>query len=109
MTTVKGLVWINFFVAGWLMFTSWSVPDDRIAMESRVEGAAALVIAALAAWALVSDADRPVALWLQIVAGSALVVAPFVLRYNPWNDVLAGLMAVSVAVLAAHREYVAID
>ena len=109
MRTVKGLVWINFFVAGWLMFTSWSVPDDRLALESRVEAAAALVLAALAAWTLVSEADRPVALWLQMLAGAALAIAPFVLGYNPWNDVLTGLMAISVAVLAAHREYATVD
>ena len=109
MTTLKGLVWINFFVAGWLMFTSWSVPDDRIAMASRVEGAMALVLAVLAGWTLVSNADRPVALWLQLLAGAALIVAPFVFRYNPWNDVLAGMMAASVAVLAAHREYATVD
>ena len=109
MTTVKGLVWINVFVAGWLMFTSWSVPDDRIALESRVEAAAALVLAALAAWTIVSEADRPVALWLQMAAGAGLAIAPFVLRYNAWNDVLSGLMAVSVALLAAHREYVTVD
>lgn len=106
---MKGLVWMNFFVAGWLLFTSWSVPDDRIALASRVEGVAALVLAVLAAWTLVSTAARPVAVWLQMLAGAALVVAPFVLRYNPWNDVLAGLMAVSVAVLAARHEYATVD
>ena len=105
MTTVKGLVWINFFVAGWLMFTSWSVPDERLALASHVEGAAALLLTALAAWTLVSDAQRPAAVWLQMLVGAGLVTAPFVFRYSPWNDVAAGLMAVSVAVMAAHREY----
>jgi hypothetical protein len=98
---VKALVWLNVFVGGWLMFTAWSVPGGIGASALTMNDAAmATVLTALACWTLLSASERPAALWLQMAAGGWLIVAPFVLRYNPWNDVLMGLLAVTVAVLS---------
>ena len=98
---MKQIVWINFFLSGWLIFTSWIMPGGVGAnVMTRNEAAMALVLAVLACWTLVSVSRRPVALWLQMVAGAWLIAAPYALGYSAWNDVACGVMAISLAVLS---------
>jgi hypothetical protein len=99
--TVKEIIVINILVGGWLVFTSWVMPGgfgmSRLTMN---EATAGVVLIALAGWTLASPTRRPAALWLQLLVGAWLIVAPFALRFNPWNDVLCGLMVLAIAISA---------
>jgi hypothetical protein len=98
---VKELVVINMLVGGWLVFTSWAMPGgvgmSRLTLNEATAGAMLIL---LSAWTLASTARRPVALWLQLAVGAWLIAAPFVLRFNPWNDVLCGVMTLAIAISA---------
>lgn len=98
---MKGVVVINAFTAAWLMFTAWSVPGGVDAGRlTRNDATMGLVLIVLVGWALVSHAQRPLALWLQMLVGGWLIVAPLALRYNPWSDLPSGLITIAVATLA---------
>ena len=98
---MKELVVINILVGGWLIFTSWIMPGGMaMSRLTRNEAAAGAVLIVLAAWTLASRVRRPIALWLQMCVGGWLIAAPFVLRYNPWNDVLCGVMTLAIAISA---------
>ena len=97
---MKEIVWINFFLSGWLIFTSWVMPAGVGAnLMTRNDAAMAFVLAVLGCWTLVSASRRPLALWLQMVAGAWLIAAPYAFGYSAWNDVPCGVMAISIAVL----------
>lgn len=97
---MKGLALVNLFAAAWLIATSWMMPggigSSRLTLNDPL---VALVLVVLAGWTMATEDRHPVLMWLQLLAGVWLVLAPFVFRYSPWNDVAMGLMVASIAVL----------
>jgi len=99
---VKGLVWINIFVGAWLTFTAWITPGGLTTSALTLNDAAlGGLLIVLAAWTLISEEERPATpLWLQVLAGVWLVAAPFAFGFSPWNDVPAGLLAITISVMS---------
>jgi hypothetical protein len=102
---MKGLASINLFVGAWLIFTAWMMPGGvGASLLTWNDSAIGALLIALSGWTMANEARHPGSLWLQLLAGAWLVVAPFVLRYSPWNDICAGVMVASTAVIALRFE-----
>jgi hypothetical protein len=97
---VNGLASINLFVGAWLIFTSWIVPGGIATGPRTWNGAlSGVLLIVLAGWTVAGGAHVRVPLWLQAAVGGWLILAPFLLGFSPWNQVLCGLMAISATLL----------
>ena len=98
---MKGLAIINLLVGAWLIFSAWMMPGGiGSSLLTWNDAGVGMILVALAGYSAATAERHPASLWVQLLAGGWLIVAPFVLGYSPWNDICAGALVAATAILA---------
>ena len=107
---MKGVSWLNVVSGIWLIIAPWFLiyGVGSAVLEDVVLGAA---ITAVAVWSLSDAAPAPVPGWMNLVLGTWVLIAPWVLAYAAiarratTNDVIIGIAVIvfSAVQIAAAR------
>ncbi len=108
MNRYKILSWLVALAGLWMVIAAFVLehPADNDAMWNAI--IVGVVVVILGAWAAITEnADTSrVLMWLSVVAGIWLIVAPFVLAYSElatalWNDIIVGIIIVVLGAWSA--------
>jgi hypothetical protein len=102
---MKDSVWVNLLVGIWLFVAAFFVTPAAMT-RSWNDIIMATILLLSSGWAI--NGLRPVgSLWIEIITGLWLIVAPFALHYGPldaragtWSDLISGIVVAAVALMA---------
>jgi len=101
---MKYTIWINVVIGFWLVISAFTQHSELLRGVRMVnELAVALLLLCCALWYLNPVTTPRTAVVANVFVGGWLIVAPFVMSYGALNDVLCGIIAVVVALVAGHE------
>jgi len=104
---MKNSVWVNVLVGIWLMIAPFALGAAGAAHAwTASDVVLGILLVAFSWWMLAAIAPPTGIAWFEMLCGIWLIVAPFVLGYSAapralWNDVVCGIIAIIVAIVAA--------
>jgi hypothetical protein len=101
---MKGIMWINLLLGLWLVVTPFAMASGTIVATNDV--ILGILLIACSWWMLAAMAPPVGVAWFEILCGIWLIVSPYVLGVSAMhattgNDVIAGIIAIVVALVAA--------
>jgi hypothetical protein len=105
---MKGITWINLLLGIWLIIAPFVLMTTAVG-SARWTGndvVLGILLIAFSWWILAAYGTPMGAIWFQAVCGVWLIIAPFVLAYSATrvamsNDIVSGIIAIIVAVIAS--------
>jgi len=97
---MKGMTWINLLVGIWLIIAAWALPGGAAGGRMASDVILGILLIAFSWWTLGAVTAPAAAIWLQVICGIWLVIAPFALGFHASNSVICGIVAIVVALIA---------
>jgi hypothetical protein len=95
--------WINVAIGFWLVIAAFTMHSQTITGVRYLNDlVAGVLLMGFALWYLGTPLSPAPALTATMLVGAWLILSPFLMGYQPWNDIVCGVIAIVVALVNRH-------